>query len=580
MLLLISIGIIGGLVIQAGVGTSRLILGELQKQMLTQVSDQLSQRLNAAMQLNQINYNSLQAGTLDLSSQEARERYFANHIKAFPDVAMTFIGLEDGSFYGARRTAEGEIQVVRNNAETGGDSRYYQTDELGGGTALVQEFPDFDARTRPWYQKAAEAGEPALSGIYSHFIFHEPTVTAAYPVYGADGRLFGVFGVDYLLSWLGSTLGDLPVGDLGQVFVTDEAGMLIATSFDTPNYKVVGGASQLIPARESESPLIQAALHMPPGEHPGELSGFTAEGKQYYISVSSFEEYGANWQVHVILAEDEFLGGMKSITAQTAVILVAAILFTLFLALWVPGHMIRPILSLNGAARELAQGNHTPIPDDGRRDELGELNRSFNEMGLRLTNMVAHLEEEVRLRTRELQLRNEELQQLSFLDSLTGIANRRQFDSTLKGAWNAALRYGRPIAIFMLDIDLFKDFNDTYGHQAGDDCLKAIGELLSQKVRRASDLVARYGGEEFVVILQEAEQEKLLDFAQELRRGVRALSIEHRQSPYQEVTVSVGVACMIPTLDAAPGELVEAADRALYQAKQKGRNRVEMSGSE
>ena len=104
----------------------------------------------------------------------------------------------------------------------------------------------------------------------------------------------------------------------------------------------------------------------------------------------------------------------------------------LFLAFWVPGHVIGPVVYLSKAAKELAKGNHIPIPDDGRKDELGELNRSFNEMGLRLTNMVAHLEEEVRLRTQELQMRNEELQQLSFLDGLTGIANRRQFDSTLK----------------------------------------------------------------------------------------------------------------------------------------------------
>ena len=578
LLLLLSIGIIGGFVIQAGIGSSRLILGELQKQMTTQVIDQLSQRLSAAMQLNQINYNSLQSGTLVLDSQTERERYFANHIKSFPDVSMSFIGLADGSFYGARRTAEGEIQVVRNNSGTGGASRYFKTNKLGEGTEYVQEFPNYDPRKRPWYQKAAEAGEPVFSAIYSHFVFYEPAVTAAYPVYDGSGHLLGVFGVDYVLSWLGSTLGDLPIGNLGQVFMTDETGMLIATSFDSPNFKMVDGASRLIPAKESESPLIQAALVTPPEDHSGALSGFTLDGKRYYFSTASFTEYGLNWQIHVILAEDEFLGNTKTVTTQTVVILSIAILLALFLAFWVPGHVIGPVVYLSKAAKELAKGNHIPIPDDGRKDELGELNRSFNEMGLRLTNMVAHLEEEVRLRTQELQLRNDELQQLSFLDSLTGIANRRQFDGTLKAAWNTALRYSRPIAIFMLDIDSFKNYNDTYGHQAGDDCLKAIGRLLSQKVRRASDLAARYGGEEFVVILQEPEQDKLLDFAQEIRKSVQGLGIEHKQSPYEKVTVSIGVACMIPTLEAEPAELVEAADRALYQAKQMGRNRVEMSG--
>jgi diguanylate cyclase (GGDEF)-like protein len=163
-------------------------------------------------------------------------------------------------------------------------------------------------------------------------------------------------------------------------------------------------------------------------------------------------------------------------------------------------------------------------------------------------------------------------------DTLVNCYNKRYITERLPyEIVDAAINNSR-LAVIMADIDWFRVVNNTYGHQAGDDCLKAIGSLLSQKVRRASDLAARYGGEEFVVILQEPEQEKLLDFAQDIRRSAQGLGIEHRQSPYEKVTVSIGVACMIPTVEAEPAALVEAADRALYQAKQKGRNRVEMSG--
>lgn len=575
--LLVTIGLIGFFLIQAGINSSHLILKELQQHTLHQIHEQIEQRLNAAMTLNQINYDSLQSGILNLDSTVERERYFSNHIKAFPDIAMTFIGLADGSFYGARRTTEGEIQVVRNNSSTGGESRYYHTSALGEGTSLAGAFPNYDARTRPWYIKASEAGKPTYTNIYSHFIFHEPTVTASYPVYGPEHRLIGVFGVDYILSWMGEALGSLPIGASGQIFVTDGKGLLIATSLDKQPYKLVDGISQLINAQESDSEIIKAAVALPAEEFQKVLPGFAVGDKKYYVGRSYFQDYGINWTIHVVLAESDFLGGVREATSQMLMILIISLIFSLFFAFGFAIRITKPIVEINKAARELSKGNLIPIPDEGREDELGELGRSFNEMGLRITNLVSHLEEEVKARTLELQERNAELQQLSFSDSLTGIANRRQFDNTMKSAWNMALRRNRPIIILMLDIDYFKDFNDTYGHQAGDDCLKCVGSLLSSKVYRASDLVARYGGEEFIIILQDTRTDMIRDFAEGIRNGVLELDIKHITSPFKLVTVSIGAAHMIPTPDTTPATLIELADRALYHAKEKGRNNVVLS---
>lgn len=196
---------------KGNLSVSNSILNELQQQMLQQVYDQLSQHLYEARRLNQINYDAFQSGLLKLDSSIERERYFTTHIRQFNNVAMTFIGLSDGSFYGARRTAEGNFQVVRNNTTTGGDSWYYNTTEFGEGVDVVDVYGDFDPRIRPWYTKAQDMGSPTFSSIYSHFVFHEPTVTASHPVYNESGDLIGVFGVDYLMSWLGNTLGELPI---------------------------------------------------------------------------------------------------------------------------------------------------------------------------------------------------------------------------------------------------------------------------------------------------------------------------------------------------------------------------------
>lgn len=174
-----------------------------------------------------------------------------------------------------------------------------------------------------------------------------------------------------------------------------------------------------------------------------------------------------------------------------------------------------------------------------------------------------------RLRTQET------LERLSTTDSLTGVANRRVFDQKLAEEWKRAVRDGSPISVIMLDIDAFKAFNDTYGHPAGDDCLRQVAGVLSRSVRRAGDLVARYGGEEFVALMPGTTREDAVELAELVRRQVESLAIAHTTSPTgRVVTASLGVASSAPSECCTPEYLVGAADRALYQAKSGGRNRV------
>lgn len=167
------------------------------------------------------------------------------------------------------------------------------------------------------------------------------------------------------------------------------------------------------------------------------------------------------------------------------------------------------------------------------------------------------------------------LERLSTTDSLTGIANRRVFDQVLVEEWKRAGRDGSPISLVMLDIDAFKAFNDTYGHPAGDACLRQVADLVRHAARRAGDLVARYGGEEFVALMPGTTLEGAREVAELIRRQVEALSIVHATSPTAPVvTVSLGVASLAPSPPCTPLQLLEAADRALYRAKSAGRNRV------
>jgi diguanylate cyclase (GGDEF)-like protein len=176
---------------------------------------------------------------------------------------------------------------------------------------------------------------------------------------------------------------------------------------------------------------------------------------------------------------------------------------------------------------------------------------------------------------RQIEHRNRDLERISALDTLTQIANRRRFDAALRQEWRRSARDEAPLSLVFCDIDHFKLFNDTYGHQAGDECLIRVAQTMEETLNRPADLAARYGGEEFIALLVDTSLEGARMLAERMRAGVEGLRIEHGASsvaPY--LTVSLGVATLVPRPAVRPEDLVDLADRALYAAKAGGRNRV------
>jgi len=176
--------------------------------------------------------------------------------------------------------------------------------------------------------------------------------------------------------------------------------------------------------------------------------------------------------------------------------------------------------------------------------------------------------------TKRLDAANRELRRLSSVDGLTGIANRRNFDETLEREWRRTIRTGSEMGLLLCDVDHFKLFNDRFGHQAGDDCLRLVARCLSQTLDRGGDLAARYGGEEFAVILPDTSLGGAIFVAERLRQAVAALRIPHPDNPLQCVTISIGAAASTAPRDSSHHQLLRNTDEALYKAKRAGRNRV------
>ncbi|WP_375497768.1 diguanylate cyclase domain-containing protein [uncultured Nostoc sp.] len=243
--------------------------------------------------------------------------------------------------------------------------------------------------------------------------------------------------------------------------------------------------------------------------------------------------------------------------------------------------LTQPIIYLTNIVFQFTVGNLDIRAKVSSKDEIGQLAKSFNNMALQLQTSFETLEQRVQERTAELVIAkqkaedaNQKLEKLVNLDGLTQVANRRCFDGRLEAEWQRLAREQQPLSLILFDVDKFKFYNDYYGHLEGDDCLIRIAQTVQQTVYRPADLVARYGGEEFSVLLPNTDLAGSIKVAQNIQQAIHDQAIPHARSDVKDIiTLSLGITCIIPTYDIKPDTLIASADKALYNAKQKGRDR-------
>ena len=439
------------------------------------------------------------------------------------------------------------------------------------GRIICSSFPNalgLDISKRQHFNGAVATREFILSDYLFGARSKIPIMTGALPQIGDDGEVAGVVLGVIDLSWLGRIANDF-VAPSGNMLMIDGSGIALAQYPDGGN--IVGHNFK-------NQPLVQNMLMSSSGLviEPG-LDGV----RRIYGFVQlpdTQARFAVGFDAEAVLMRANY--GMWTALAELGAMILLALT-----GIWFGGEklLVSPIRKFAQTASKIGHGENK-----SRAAELPWA-AEFVPLAVALDDMTDKLD----ARERELRDLNDQLHELAHTDALTGLANRRTFNSHLAKAWKAATRLQQPIAVLMIDVDFFKKFNDHYGHVQGDACLRKIANAVSTGLRgnpeivpapqakapftrmpRKPDFVARYGGEEFAVLLQGADLNAAVEVGYRLRQAVEDMLMAHVGAPWGFVSISIGTAAIVPANAMTPSGLVESADDALYEAKRRGRNQV------
>jgi diguanylate cyclase (GGDEF)-like protein len=447
-----------------------------------------------------------------------------------------------------RTNMQVELPWIRSLSIVAGDGRVE--------CSTVPSFVGVDLSDRSYFRKAVESH----GFVFSDYLFGRavklPIMTAAYPVSAIAPGEEAVIVAGINLDWMSNIMGDLGGRPGVSAVLIDREGTVLAAPSDQAS--MIGRALDNLP-------LLAAIADKAIGsdEAKGSVSFVAADGSKRTITSTLIPGTGSRLIVSI---DEARVAASTNRELRTAYLQLGFVcLFVLLGALITAEKLIiHPIEMMAAMAKRFGQGDWSVrATRGGLPAEFVPLARAFNAMAARLGQ-----------RERELVAANDSLTVIASIDMLSGLANRRGFQSRLDFEWLKAQQYDSALSLMMIDVDHFKLFNDTYGHPEGDVCLSRLGETLASIAAENMGFAGRYGGEEFCLLLPDTDSVRAREIGEMVRAAVQDLAIPHCTSSYQTVTVSVGVACTKPNDSQRPGDLIEAADAALYAAKHRGRNAV------
>jgi diguanylate cyclase (GGDEF)-like protein len=417
-------------------------------------------------------------------------------------------------------------------------------------------FVGLDLSERDYLKKARESRQIVFSDFLSAKIVHTPVMMAAYPVSAINEESDAIVLASINLDWMSKIMGNLGGRPGITAALVDSTGTVLAAPAD--HASMVGRPLDSVPLL---SAIAETAIA---SDQPmGSLSFVAADGSRRSLSFARI----AGTQARLVVSIDEAkVSAAIDREIRTAYLQLGFVcLFVLLGALIAAEKLIiQPIEMMAAMAKRFGQGEWTVRASrGGLASEFVPLARAFNAMAAQLSQ-----------RERDLVASNDRLTVIASIDMLSGLANRRGFQSRLDFEWMKAQQYESELSLLMIDVDHFKLFNDTYGHPEGDACLTRLGETLASIAAATMGFAGRYGGEEFCLLLPNTGSGRAIEIGERVRAAVERLAMPHSTSDYRIVTVSVGVASARPNDTQGPADLIEAADAALYAAKHRGRNAV------
>lgn len=383
-------------------------------QLSAKLRDEMTARIQARLHvfiaipqfLNKIHSYAFGLEEISLDNPQALERHFWQYIQPFPSIYSSFYAVEsDGSFYGANQYPGMPLQVTIATPETNRVMYKYTTDDQGFRLEQSEQEPRYDPRERPWYQAAKQAGKPIWSDIYPDFTTQALMITTTHPIY-QDGQLQGILGVDVTLGNMSEFLRRLEAGKTGTTFIMEQTGRLVASSSELPPHTA---DNEPILATEFGDPVVQSAAQFLK-QISGDLTEleaqqleFTHNGESYYLQITPWEtETGLEWLIGIVLPKAEFMAEIHANSRNTLILMLLFLVVAVGVGFLTSGWVTKPLRNLNTAANRIANGEWDQHLPTQRSDEIGDLARTFNNMGEQLRAHFATLEQRVEERTREL----------------------------------------------------------------------------------------------------------------------------------------------------------------------------------
>jgi diguanylate cyclase (GGDEF)-like protein len=407
-----------------------------------------------------------------------------------------------------------------------------------------------DINDRHYFHDAIAKRELVLSDYVIGKAYGDPSIMAAYPTSVVSRDTDAVIVTSISLTWLEEIVGKAPAAAGMTLTLIDGGGAVLASKPPAADNSLASRA------------VIEQAMIATGQEFAGSVAtGKAGDGRMF----ASARVPETNARLIVSIDERAMLGTIDR-DIRAAYLQLAFVGLMVLVGAWFMSErlIIRPIRLLTNAATRFGAGDLSARSiQNGLPPEFAPLAQAFNGMATRLAE-----------RERELLNVNSQLSVLATVDTLSGLANRRAFDSRLNFEWMKAEHESGKLALAMIDIDHFKAFNDTYGHLDGDTCLTKVGDVLTKIANEVRGFGARYGGEEFSLMLPGADAARMAEVGELIRADIEALDLPHGGVPEGRITVSVGIAVTSPIPGQNPLDLVEAADAGLYMAKRRGRNTV------